>query len=98
MGEVHVDEIQGNGRLELGKIDVEESARLVAQGAGVSLASLIARHARGDWGDIGESAREMNEYATEHGWRVASSYNIGDYTIRVVTSMARDRTGVTLAR
>lgn len=36
----------------------------------------IARHARGDWGDLGEEDIEANEQALEQGGRLFSAYDL----------------------
>jgi hypothetical protein len=66
-------------------------------GAGRSPVEFIARHARGDWGDLDEHDRLMNEQALVHGGRLLSSYIVtGDAKLWVLTES--DRPATTLLR
>lgn len=59
---------------------------------------LLVRHASGDWGEIPpEDARE-NERSLKYGWRVMSSYLVGDETIWVLTEADRSATTLMLPR
>jgi hypothetical protein len=37
---------------------------------------LLDRHSRGDWGDICESDKELNEQSLEHGSRLMSTFTL----------------------
>ncbi len=38
----------------------------------------LRRHSSGDWGDIPPADRKENEYSLKHGFRLLSSYPVGD--------------------
>lgn len=77
--------------LELGNVSITPEAADAAVAAGRTVQEFIDRHASGDWGDIGDHARAMNEYAARFGWRVQSSYALGKgHYIRIRTSMTRN--------
>lgn len=60
----------------------------------VVLNELITRHQKGDWGDIPEEDREVNEQAVTNGERVMSSYMLGDKKIWIITEWDRSVTTV----
>ena len=62
--------------LPLGRCVATPGALRTLEEAGVSPASLLARHMNGDWGELDEHDRKANEYALEHGLRVLSAYKL----------------------
>ena len=56
----------------------------------------LARHALGDWGEVPpEDARE-NERSLKHGWRVLSSYAVGEGKVWIITEADRSYTTILL--
>lgn len=92
-----------NTKFELGQIVTTVGARSVLGGGDVSalsedqylsrVAELIARHHKGDWGDVGPEDAKSNDKALESGARVFSSYNVNDDKLWVITE-AEDDEGV----
>jgi hypothetical protein len=61
--------------------------------AGVSSASLLARHVNGDWGELDEHDRKENEFSLKNGFRILSSYALGNGAkIWVITEADRSST------
>ena len=57
----------------------------------------LARHARGDWGDVDRHDRKVNDAALRHGGRLMSVYHAGDGTkFYVITEADRSVTTVLL--
>jgi hypothetical protein len=57
---------------------------------------LLARHQNGDWGEVPpEDARE-NRIGVEHGFRVLSSYPIGENGTRIWAITEADRSSTCL--
>lgn len=56
----------------------------------------LERHAAGDWGDVCEEDREMNEISLRNHYRLVSVYKIGDEAIWIVTEADRSVTTVLL--
>lgn len=57
----------------------------------------LGRHARGDWGDVGEEDREENELSLREGFRLLSSYRGRNETkFWVITEHDRSVTTVLL--
>jgi hypothetical protein len=77
-----------------------EMGRLVAtQGAigfcdtnCISMISLVRRHLRGDWGDLGICDKSANDNAIHAGSRIFSSYDFPDGKIWIVTEADRSST------
>lgn len=58
---------------------------------------LLARHLDGDWGDIDNEDKELNNAALVNGDRLVSSYNIrDDCKIWIITEADRSATTVLL--
>jgi hypothetical protein len=64
---------------------------------GINLLPLLARHARGDWGDLGKSDKQANVDAIQYGDRILSAYNIDGHKFYVITESDRSSTCVLLA-
>ena len=52
----------------------------------------IARHAAGDWGELCAFDRRQNEIALREGYRVLSSYPIGEKCVWIITEADRSIT------
>ena len=53
----------------------------------------LARHLRGDWGELDESDKQENEFSLQHGLRLLSAYTLSDGTrIWVITEADRSAT------
>jgi len=62
----------------LGSIGLTPGARDLLAAAGIAPRTLLARHVAGDWGDVPpEDARE-NALSLRAGFRLVSSYPVGD--------------------
>lgn len=59
----------------------------------VSPIDLLQRHAAGDWGDICEADKELNNESIASGDRLLSSYKLDDATIIWVITEAKDDSG-----
>lgn len=58
---------------------------------------LLHRHVTGDWGDITEEDKEMNESSLRKGYRILSAYHLKDGTkIWVITEADRSATTLLL--
>lgn len=76
----------------LGRVVATPGALTLCEEANVSPSSLIARHASGDWGEVpSEDARE-NELSVREGFRILSSYPVGDGTCWIITQADRSST------
>lgn len=56
----------------------------------------LSRHASGNWGEIDEHDRRENERSLKHGWRILSSYPIGERCIWIITEVDRSVTTILL--
>ena len=57
---------------------------------------LLVRHRSGDWGDLDDYDHKENELALKHGWRIVSSYLVGEKAIWVITEADRSVTTILL--
>ncbi|MBT1536039.1 hypothetical protein B7R78_0002405 [Ralstonia solanacearum] len=63
-------------RLRLGQLLATPAAAAALTESGVSIFTLLNRHARGDWGDLSEEDHRQNNLAAIAGQRVLSSYEL----------------------
>jgi hypothetical protein len=84
------------GPLPLGRVVATPGALKVLSEAGEDPAHYLARHASGDWGDLNTHDRRENERSLRHGWRVLSSYPVGEKVIWVITEADRSVTTILL--
>jgi hypothetical protein len=56
----------------------------------------LSRHHSGDWGEVDAHDRRENELSLKHGWRLLSSYPIGERRVWVTTEADRFSTIILL--
>ena len=79
--------------LPLGRVVATPGALRTLEEAGVSPASLLARHMNGDWGELDEHDRKENEISLKSGFRILSSYSLSNGAkIWVITEADRSST------
>ena len=61
-------------RFELGRIVATPGALRALEEAGQSPWEYLARHLRGDWGELSEEDRRENELSLQEGFRLLSAY------------------------
>jgi len=59
---------------KLGNLVATPGALAALESAGVSAWSLVSRHVAGDWGDLSEDDRQLNNEALTDGSRILSAY------------------------
>jgi len=95
--------IEGNAEtgegvtLPLGRVVGTPGALRTLEEAGVSPATVLARHANGDWGELDDHDRRANEYALKHDLRVLPAYTLrNDQRIWIITEADRSSTTILL--
>ncbi len=94
MGDVM--EIQQTARFPLGRVMATPGALQALERLGMGALPLLARHQSGDFGDMDAEDWKANEEAIRHGWRVFSSYELGEGKIWVITEADRSVTTLLL--
>ena len=61
-------------RFELGRVVATPAALSVLEASGQTPTEFLHRHVRGDWGDLSEGDREINEEALSDDSRILSAY------------------------
>ena len=84
------------GPLPLGRVVATPGALKVVSEAGEDPLRYLARHASGDWGDLDAHDRRENERSLRHGWRVLSSYPVGEGKVWIITEADRSVTTILL--
>ena len=77
----------------LGRVVATPGALAALEKVGQAPIEYIARHARGDWGELCEEDKTANAEALRHGSRLLSSYVLPDQTkLWVITDAVIDET------
>ena len=84
------------GPLPLGRVLATPGALQLLRDAGEDPFGYLARHASGDWGELAPHDRRENERSLKHGWRVLSSYPVGEGRVWVITEADRSVTTLLL--
>ncbi len=84
------------GPLSLGRVLATPGALRVLSEAGEDPLRLLARHASGDWGDLDAHDRRENRRSLKNGWRILSSYPVGEEKVWVITEADRSCTTILL--
>lgn len=80
----------------LGKLVATPGALRFMEQHSINAFELVARHAGGDWGDLGQEDVATNVAAVQHGLRVFSSYKMSDSKLWVITEWDRSYTTILL--
>ena len=84
-------------KFPFGRIVITPAARDALGGESMTGHHLLARHARGDWGDVCEFDRRANDEALREGLRLFSVYTITpDLVIWIITEADRSVTTILL--
>jgi ubiquinone/menaquinone biosynthesis C-methylase UbiE len=84
-------------KFEIGAIEVSPAASDALTANALDLATYLARHQNGDWGDLEDAHHLRNDWALEHNGVIRSAYKLPDgATILVNTTADRPRTWVML--
>lgn len=78
---------------ELGRTLITPGAQAALLSLGLNPASFLDRHHRGEWGDLSEQDRQLNDEAVRDGSRIFSSYKVEgleDGKVWVITEAADD--------
>ena len=73
-----------------GRIVATPAALELLQAEGVEPSELLDRHLYGDWGDLCEDDKQLNDEAVKDGSRILSSYKFGDEKLWIITEAAND--------
>ena len=76
----------------LGRVVATPEALKLLEEAGEDPRTLLSRHRSGDWGEVDNHDRRENERSLKYGWRVLSSYPVGEKTIWIITEADRSMT------
>jgi hypothetical protein len=82
----------------LGRLVATPGALAALEKAGQTPLEFLARHVRGDWGELTADDRKENQLSLERGFRLLSSYrtNAGDTKLWVITEADRSVTTILL--
>jgi hypothetical protein len=82
----------------LGQLVATPGALAALGKAGQTPLEFLARHVRGDWGELGDEDRRENQLSLERGFRLLSSYRTssGDTKVWVITEADRSVTTLLL--
>ena len=84
------------GAFPLGRVVATAGALEVLEESGEDHHLLLGRHRSGDWGDLDSYDHKENELALKHGWRIVSSYPVGEKCIWIITEADRSSTTILL--
>lgn len=82
---------QRNVKFEIGEVVVTPAASAALDGTGQTLAGLLARHQAGDWGDVSQQTRTLNERGLREQFNLQSTYCVANGR-RLVVVTNRERT------
>ena len=82
--------------LPLGRVMATPGALELLVEAGGHPFELLARHATGDWGELCAFDRRQNEIALREGYRILSSYPVGEGRVWIITEANRSVTTMLL--
>jgi len=81
-------------RFSLGRTVATPGALEILAATGTPPLTLFARHQSGDWGDVPPEDAKENELSVEQGFRILSSFRIGQERLWVITEADRSVTTI----
>jgi len=85
-------------RFALGDLAATPGALDSLTALGITPQQFIARHACGDWGDVSDADKQLNDDAIKDGDRLVSAYALASgERLLIITEADRSRTTVLLA-
>lgn len=81
---------------EIGEVHVTPAAMKAMVEEGRSPYHFLARHMRGDWGDMDDFDKQQNDNALKHGGRLFSAYNFKNIEGQIWVITEADRSVTTL--
>ena len=84
-------------RFPLGNLYATSAVALWASQEGLSLSQFIERHHNGDWGNLDEEDKQVNEDAIKQGGRIFSSYLTNRRKLYVISEADRSMTTILFA-
>ncbi len=83
-------------RFDLGVVVATPGALEMLASTETYPAELLQRHVSGDWGELDGHDRKENERSLKHGWRILSSYTVGEDVQKVWVITEADRSSTTI--
>lgn len=83
-------------RFALGRVVATPGALNLLHENGVTPTGLLQRHQQGDWGDVCPDDANVNEEALRMGFRLLSSYPVGQQKVWIITEADRSVTTLLL--
>jgi hypothetical protein len=80
----------------LGQVVATPGALELLENQGQAPSQFIARHHCGDWGEICDEDRELNDAALKDGSRLLSAYTVGKDKLWIITEADRSSTTLLL--
>lgn len=79
-------------KFQLGQVLATPGALEALGASDQAPAEFLGRHVRGDWGDLSEEDRRLNDLALQDGRRLLSAYTtLGGVTVWVITEAQDDQ-------
>jgi hypothetical protein len=80
----------------LGRVVATPRALQLLEEVGEDPLSYLTRHRSGDWGEVNAQDSQENEQSLKQGWRIVSSYSVGEKTNWIITEADRSYTTILL--
>ena len=80
----------------LGRVVATAGALKLLKETGEDPQYCLTRHASRDWGDLDLHDCQENELSLKHGWRILSSYPVGEGKVWIITEADRSSTTILL--
>lgn len=88
--------LRTNPLFKLGEIVATPAATKLMKILNINPSQLLERHVAGDYGDISEEDRKVNENAIKEGYEIHSSFKFNTQTIWLITASDRRLTCILL--
>lgn len=80
------------GKVPMGRVVATPGALDALEDAGQDAGELLARHNSGDWGEVPREDARENDLSVRRGYRILSSYRVGQSKVWIITEADRSST------
>jgi hypothetical protein len=92
-----MQKIERKPLFDLGQLVATPGALAALEKSGQTPMDFLSRHVTGDWGDIPEEDRKVNQFSLEKGFRLMSSYRTtANEAVGAITKSSRSHTTLLL--
>lgn len=87
-------ELSGIPKFAIGSLAITPGARSAINGDSAAVSNILRRHTQGDWGEVCDEDKLVNDEALQLGMRLLSAYTVNEEKLWIITEHDRSVTTI----